>query len=173
MELLNFENLADVLQEFAVELREQYKDNLAGNGHIASRTLFDSVDEHVTIDGTQYLVQLSLEEYWKYVENDTPAHWPPKDAILRWIQIKPILPRPDANGRIPSPQSLAFLIGRAMAGQSPNQANLKNPNGGTTGTHDLEHAKDDTLARFKERITRAMAEDLGQYIKLTMPKIIG
>jgi hypothetical protein len=60
-----------------------------------------------------------------------------------------------------------------MAGKSPNQLNLKNPAGGTTGTHDLEDAKQATLLRFRERITHALAEDMGQYIKLVLPRIVG
>lgn len=171
MELLNLENLQEVLQEFAVEVRNLYQDNLIRHDRIASGGLLNSVEARVETEDSAYLVQLRLEEYWKYVENDTPPHWPPQSAILNWIMVKPILPRRD--GRIPTPQSLAYLIGRAMAGKSPNQLNLKNPHGGTTGTHDLEDAKQATLLRFRERITHALAEDLGQYIKLVLPRIVG
>ena len=44
-----------------------------------------------------------------------PGKRPPLAQLLRWIDAKGILPRPDAKGRVPSKQSLAFLIGRAIA----------------------------------------------------------
>lgn len=44
-----------------------------------------------------------------------PGKFPPVGQILQWIERKGILPRPDAKGKVPSKQSLAFLIGRAIA----------------------------------------------------------
>lgn len=44
-----------------------------------------------------------------------PGRRPPMAQLLRWIEAKGILPRPDTKGRVPSKQSLAFLIGRAIA----------------------------------------------------------
>ena len=165
MELLELTELQKVLQDFATDIRDRYRDVLANNDHIASRKLVDSIKTQVVIGDNYYEVTMTLEDYWKYVEYDTPPHFPPLNKILEWIQIKPIIPRPDDNGRIPSPKQLAFLIGRAMAGKSPNQEKLKNPNGGTTGTHDLAQTKEDILSWWREQISQALGHDMENYIR--------
>ena len=165
MELLELTELQKVLQDFATDIRDRYRDVLANNDHIASRKLVDSIKTQVLVGDNAYEVTMTLEDYWKYVEEDTPPHWPPRDAILKWIEVKPIIPRPDDNGRIPSPKQLAFLIGRAMAGKSPNQEKLKNPNGGTTGTHDLAQTKEDILPCWREQISQALGHDMENYIR--------
>ena len=75
------------------------------------------------------------------------------NKLLEWVQIKPVIPRPDANGRIPSQKSLAFLIGRAI-----NEH-------GTTGSHDLEKTKDGVIPWYKQRIAAALGHDMEHYIR--------
>ena len=104
MELLELTELQKVLQDFATDIRDRYRDVLANNDHIASRKLVDSIKTQVLVGDNAYEVTMTLEDYWKYVEEDTPPHWPTRDAILKWIEVKPIIPRPDDNGRIPSPK---------------------------------------------------------------------
>lgn len=164
-ELVNLDRLRDVLEEYAVAVRNLYQDNLVKSGRIASGDLLNSVECHVALDNQEFVVSLTLRDYWQYVEEDTRPHWPPRDAILSWIQVKPVLPRPDAKGRIPTPETLAYLIGRAMAGKSPNQANLKNPQGGTTGTHDLAKAVEEMNAQYRARIAEALGHDMEWYIR--------
>ena len=110
-----------------------------------------------------------MADYWKFVEEDTKPHWPPLDAILSWIRVKPIIPRPDANGKIPTPATLAFLIGRAMAGKSPNQANCKNPQGGTTGTHDLRDTERAVIPMYVERLQEALHRDTLIFLEKILP----
>ena len=140
---MEFSHLRDALAEYGEQLRAAYRQNLASNHHPTREdTLRTTAEWKVDIDGTDYLLSLNLEEYWKNVEEDMPAHWPPTEAILRWVMVKPVIPRPDDKGRIPTPKQLTFLIKRAIAGESPNQKKLKNPHGGTKGTHDLQNARD-------------------------------
>jgi hypothetical protein len=159
MELIRFDRLRETLEAYGEEVRNLYQDNLITHDRIASGGLLNSVDFEVTGSGQRWEVTLSLLPYWKYVEYDTRPHWPPLDKILEWIRIKPVIPRPDKNNIRPTERQLAFLIGRAMAGLSPNQKNLKNPNGGTTGTHDLQDALDEINAKYREKIVYAIAED--------------
>lgn len=153
MELIDLTELQQVLQEFAEDIRDRYRDVLAKNDHIASRKLVDSIKTQVEVGENYYEVTMTLEDYWKYVEYDTKPHFPPPDAILKWIQIKPVIPRPDANGRIPTQKQLAFLIGRKIARE------------GTTGTHDLEQTKEDILPWWKEQISKALGHDIENYIR--------
>lgn len=152
-ELVNLDRLRDVLEEYAVAVRNLYQDNLIRSGRIASGDLLNSVECHVALDNQEFVVSLTLRDYWQYVEEDTRPHWPPRDAILSWIQVKPVLPRPDANGRIPTPQSLAFLIQRKIATE------------GTKGTHDLAKAVEEMNAQYRARIAEALGHDMEWYIR--------
>lgn len=152
-ELINFEQLNIVLNDYAKDIAERYKEVLARNDHIASKDLVNSIKTQVVIDGKAYLVTMTLKDYWKYVEYDTKPHFPPPSALLRWIEIKPVIPRPNANGRIPSPKQLAYLIGRKIA------------TFGTTGTHDLEETKDDIFTWYRDKFSEALGRDVSNYLR--------
>jgi len=152
-ELLNLESLAAVLQEYGVAVRNLYQDRLILHDRIASGALLNSCEVHVDFDGTTYEVKLDLMDYWRYIEMDTAPHWPPPSAILKWIQAKPVLPRPMKNGKLPTPQQLAFLIGRKIAVF------------GTKGIPDLTDSVEDMNKAYKGRIAAALAHDVGSYIR--------
>lgn len=145
------------LQEYAERVRERYRDNLARNDHHASGNLMSTIRAYVEVHGTTYEACLDLQDYWKYVEEDTRPHWPPRDAILKWIAIKGIIPRPDGNGRLPKPEQLAYLIQHKIAED------------GTIGTHDLAEAKAATLPEFEESITRALERDTLAFLEKIIP----
>ena len=161
MELIDLSELQKVLQDLANDIRDNYKEHLQFNERYTeqgvpsgySQRLIDSVKTQVVVGDNAYEVTMTLNDYWKYVEEDTPPHWPPRNKILEWVNIKPILPRPDGNGRIPSPQSLAFLIGRAISRH------------GTKGSHDLEKVKDGVIPWYKEKIADALGHDMENYIR--------
>lgn len=158
MELIELNELRKVLEDFATDIRDRYKDVLANNDHIASRNLVDSIRTQVVVGESAYEVTMTLADYWKYIENDTRPHFPPPSAILKWIEVKPVIPRPDANGRIPTPKQLAFLISRKIARE------------GTTGTHDLQQTKDNILPWYQERIEAALGHDMQNYIRKLVRK---
>ena len=165
-ELIQFDNLQAVLEEFAQEFKDQYRAGLLSHGRFTQYgedRLVDSVDANqvsaMIQEGDEaWTVTINLNEYWKYVENDTRPHWPPPSAILRWVEIKPVLPHPDANGRIPSPRSLAYLIGRKISRE------------GTTGSHDFKTAQETTIERFRVRIRVAMVRDVQNYIRQVLAR---
>lgn len=152
-DLMDLTEVQLVLQDFAKDIQERYKDVLANNGHIASKKLIDSIKTEVVVGEQAYEVTMTLEHYWKYVEYDTKPHFPPPDALLKWIEVKPVIPRPGKNGRIPTPKQLAFLIGRHIN------------TWGTKGTHDLQHTKDDIFAWYKEKLSAALGHDVSNYIR--------
>ena len=165
-ELIQFDNLRAVLEEFAQEFKDQYRAGLLSHGRFTQYgedRLVDSVDANqvqaMVREGDEaWTVTINLNEYWKYVENDTRPHWPPPSAILRWVEIKPVLPHPDANGRIPSPRSLAYLIGRKISRE------------GTTGSHDFKTAQETTIERFRVRIRVAMIKDVQNYVRQVLAR---
>ena len=147
MELLNFENLRQTLEEYGQEVRNLYQDKLITHDRVASGELLNSVEFEVEGDGKRWEVSLNVAKYWKYVENDTRPHWPPVNKILEWIRVKPVLPRPDKNGKLPTPEGLAFLIARKISRV------------GTKGTHDLEDSIEEINERYREKIVYAIAKD--------------
>jgi len=161
MELIDLTELQKVLQDLANDIRDNYKEHLQYNDRYTergvpsgySKRLIDSVTTQVVVGDNAYEVTMTLNDYWKYVEDDTRPHFPPVSKILEWVNIKPVIPRPDANGRIPSPKSLAFLIGRAISER------------GTKGSHDLEKVKDGVIPMYRERIAAALGRDMENYIR--------
>lgn len=153
---IKWENLNKVLEEYAIELRNKYQDNLINSDRLASGELLNSVEYIIQKDSYSISVSLQLAEYWKYVEYDTKPHWPPVDKIKEWIRVKPILPD-NRFGKLPTPDQLAFLIGRKIAGESPN-----NLEGGTKGSNDLHNAVDEVNARFLELIEEAITKDIDE-----------
>lgn len=156
-----FANVEEVLGRLAEDLRENYKSALLQSDRVASRKLYQSVRTQVVFGLNSWDVQMSLEDYWKYVENDTLPHWPPRDKILQWILIKPVIPRPDSRGRIPTPQQLSYLISRKIA------------RFGTEGSHDLERTVEGMLPRYLEELTQALQKDATAYVHNLTPWIQG
>lgn len=152
--LLQLDNLYDILVELGENVKQGYVNKLVKNGHpTQENTLASTVTSEVIVKGTTYEVVLNLQDYWKYVEEGTRPHWPPISAIAHWVQIKPVIPRPDEKGRIPSQQSLAFLIGRKISRE------------GTKGTHDLKETKDALLGYYEDLIKEALERDVFDYIE--------
>ena len=147
---LTMPHVEAVLHEYAETVRDLYKEKLVEADRLASEDLYNSVEAQVVVNGTEYLVQVRALDYWKYVEWDTKPHWPPVQSLLRWIRVKPVLPR--AGGSVPRPEQLAYLIGRKIARE------------GTKGSHDLALASTETNRRFRDDINEALAQDAQQFV---------
>lgn len=145
--MIEFKHLQKALADYAQAIADQYKTNLESSGRRASGNLITSVNTKVDVDGTLFEIELQLEEYWKYVEEGRSAGgFPPVSKILEWIRIKPILPYPDRNGKLPTENQLAFLIGRKIA------------NEGFEGSNDLENTMEEV--DYEEQIQEAMDKDV-------------
>lgn len=111
-----FENLMQVLWEYASSVKELYKGRLLADNKKATGALINSVDTFVVFQGTEFLVTLKVEDYYRWVEEGRkPGKFPPVDKILDWIKAKPVLPYPGKNGKLPTENQLAYLIGRKIA----------------------------------------------------------
>ena len=161
-ELMNLDGLRAILEDLARDVEVGYKEELERNDHYTTlgpdaRKLINSVHTRVEVHDTVYEVKMDLEEYWKYLETGTRPHWPPLSAIQRWVEYKPVLPTPDASGRIPSPKSLAFLIARKISRV------------GTKGTHDLEKTKDAVITAYRDKLEAALSHDIYDYLVKVLP----
>lgn len=161
MELINFDNLRQTLEEYAQEVRNLYQDKLIENDRIASGKLLNSVEYRVDFNNNIYSVNLQLQKYWKYIEFGTSPHFPPVNKILEWVKIKPVLPRPDKNGKIPTPKQLAFLIARKISKV------------GTKGTNDLDEAIKEINLKYQDKLVYALQLDTARIMKVIVGGITG
>ena len=143
-----WEKTYEVLKEYAIELRNTLQDSYINDDRIATGDLLNSIEYIIEKDDRQIEVSLQLKEWWKYVEEDTKPHFPPPDAMLNYIKAKPILPKPDRNGKLPTPNQLAYLIGRKISEV------------GTTGTHNVRDTVRLINERYEEKIGQAISEDI-------------
>ena len=147
--LIDLPHVQAVMEEMAIAIRNEYQDNLIRNDRIASGNLLNNIEYEVTRGDFTYTIYVKMRDYWYYVENGRKAgKWPPIQNILDWIKIKPVLPRPNAEGKLPTPQQLAFLIARKIGEE------------GTQGTQDLRKATDTIWDTFEDRLYEAIDEDV-------------
>lgn len=104
----------DEMKEICGDLLKRYKDALRDNGKTASGTLEKTAKYNIDFNGRYVEVTFKLQEYWKYLENGTRPHFPPMDAIERWITVKRIIPRTTGR-KVPSTRQLAYLICREIS----------------------------------------------------------
>lgn len=157
-QLLDLIELQKVLQDYAKEAEEIYKYQIALGGKNASRQLTDTIKSNVVVDGQEFVVSLSLQEYWKNIEEGrSPGKFPPVKALLDWISVKPIIPRPDADGRIPTPKQLSFLIGRKI-----KEEGIKPFPALATTIEELDKI-------YHEKISAALGHDISNYIRKVLP----
>lgn len=147
--LIDLPHVQAVMEEMAIAIRNEYQDNLIRNDRIASGDLLNNIEYEITRGDFTYTIYVKMKDYWYYVENGRKAgKMPPIDNILNWITVKPVLPRPNAEGKLPTPQQLAFLIARKIGEE------------GTQGTQDLRKATDTIWDTFEDRLYEAIDEDV-------------
>lgn len=147
--LIDLPHVQAVMEEMAIAIRNEYQDNLIRNDRIASGDLLNNIEYEITRGDFTYTIYVKMKDYWYFVENGRKAgKMPPIDNILRWIRVKPVLPRPNAEGKLPTPQQLAFLIARKIGEE------------GTEGTQDLRKATDTIWDTFEDRLYEAIDEDV-------------
>lgn len=150
---MEWRHLTEVLNRYGELLAVRYKSYVPE----ASGKLVQSVNYEVKVDGDSYIVGLNLEDYWYYVEKGRKAgKFPPVGNIMKWIKMKPVLPRPLKNGKLPTEKQLAFLIGRKIA------------NEGTEGKHIMDRTVEEVNNEMLMSIKMAILEDLTEDIKPVM-----
>ena len=133
------------------EFMYSYASAIIDTDHSATGNLALNQEKIIQYDGRFFSIYLSLEDYWKYLEYGTKPHFPPLEKIKEWIRIKPVVPLPQANGKLPTENQLAFLIGRKISRE------------GTPATHLLEDTQN--IFRLSDKIQQEMIEVFGNRIK--------
>lgn len=139
------------INRIAEELAKSYREQLSADGKNASGTLSNTSSYLVNYNGTLLKISLLLEDYWKYVENDTKPHFPPIDKIRQWIKVKPILPTA-RKGKLPTEKQLAYLIARKISKV------------GTKGSHSLQSTLD--KANIYNKVINEIQNQIIEKLKL-------
>ena len=139
------------LQNIVDEFMYAYASAIIDTNHSATGNLALNQEKIIQYDGRFFSIYLSLEDYWKYLEYGTKPHFPPLEKIKEWIRIKPVTPLPQANGKLPTENQLAFLIGRKISRV------------GTPATHLLEDTQN--TFRLADKIQQEMIKIIGNRIK--------
>lgn len=145
-----WKNTERVLKEYGEEASKLYLANVKDKPRMVTGGL-NNISVIVQKEGDYIQVSLDLAGYWKYIEYDTRgkrSKMPPPEPIRNWITTRKIVPHPDKNGRVPSVNSLAFLIGRKIKEK------------GTKGTHDLKYTVEELNMRYMGKIEEALALDV-------------
>ena len=157
---MEFKRVEDVLINYALLVRDGYREKLASEGINASGSLSNSVQAMVDVNGTQYEVYLTLNDYWKWIEGGRPPTQQNGDGelrrkILEWIKVKPVIPTP-FNGKLPTEEQLAYLISRKIHTL------------GYEGKQPLQKTIDELEDMMFEDLQNAMAEDIAEEVDKIM-----
>lgn len=151
---IDWKHLMEVLERYGEYFIQQARANLGANRSNATGTLSDTMKSIVTIGQTHFKVEIELQTYWDYVEKGRkPGKFPPVNKIKEWIQVKPVRPYPDARGKLPTIDQLAFLIGRKIYREGIDPAPFFKP------------ALEDTKRYFELAIENAIDEDVASFIE--------
>lgn len=154
-----FDNLLNTLSEYKNAVAVHYKDRLVADDKKATGQLINSISTEIKVGSDTFEVVLNVVDYFKYVEEGRkPGKFPPVDKILSWIRVKPVIPRP-INGKLPTEQQLAFLIGRKIATE------------GIEAGHQLRDTVQAINAEFIPKLEQALQEDFDAYAIKVYDKI--
>ena len=116
----SLDNFERVLNEYALEFEAVYKKNLQKGDWKASGNLINSVHCSINVNGKIVSVQMSVADYWKWVEvgrgpTKNGGSGVLKNAIYKWIQDKGIEPRDTSNiPREKKLQRMSYAISRSI-----------------------------------------------------------
>ena len=171
---LTFPNVERVLQAYADSAGDIYRANMRLGNKDASGELSQSAKAELRVDGGHFEGVMYLAEYWKWVESGRPPYekvpmrdengklrepftkFPPPNVIRKWIEVKPIMPRPMKNGKLPTIKQLSYLIGRKIAtvGIKPSPV--------------LELTVQELNERFMAELNEAIRQDVHYILKASI-----
>lgn len=175
--LIKWKHLRKVLERFGEELVDVYISKMDERSIHATHNLADSVSYELVAGERSMAIDISLLDYWKYIEYGRKAgKFPPLDSIERWIKVKGIEPmtRTQASvsrwtkhkgsirrndGSIPSIKSLAYLIGRKIKEE------------GIAPRPILTDAVTNVYKRFEDAIEEAVTKDIKADVDVVLSEL--
>lgn len=160
MEDITLTELEKTVNDFLRDLCSTWQSLLKRDGKKATGDLINSIKPvNLTWRNSILTGSIRAADYWKYVENGRrPGKFPPPQKIIKWIEKKPVKPRA-INGKVPSKESLAFLIGRAIA-----------QNGIKPGRQ-FHEAFETTWRQYDKKISDAITRDMDRNFGMIITKL--
>ena len=153
----NLRHFVDVLEEYMDNAYILFDRQFKRDKRSASGETLRKLDFKLNVKSDEYIVTFYAPDYYEYVEEGRKAgKMPPREAILKWIQVKKILPKPDKNGKLPSTETLAFLIARAIGKHGTIKD--KGYKGGEYLADTVEEINDKYLPKLQEALEQDVAE---------------
>lgn len=115
----DFKHTMKALNDFGQKIVDNYRAELEACNYQDGQ-LYRTLSYSVKMNNSSWLISISLEEYWRYIEygRRAGAKMPPLDVIEKWIKVKQILPRPltlkSGKSVVPTIPQLSFLIARKI-----------------------------------------------------------
>ena len=115
----DFKHTMKALNDFGQKIVDNYRAELEACNYQDGQ-LYRTLSYSVKMgNNSSWLISISLEEYWKYIEyGRRPGKMPPLDVIEKWINVRKIIPHSMTlkSGKtvIPSVKQLSFLIARSI-----------------------------------------------------------
>lgn len=146
-----------VLKDFEQEFIHAIQRSIEENDRFARGQLFQSVKAQTKIYGQKVVMEVSMLEYWKYVEEGRRkgAKMPPIDAMLNFIRDRGIkvtdkkAPKKSKQTLEKKRRSLAFVLGRSISKK------------GITPTHFLKEALEGGVVDdFKRELFKSLGREI-------------
>lgn len=168
----------EVLQEYTQRFIEALQHSLQEEDRVVSAKLWQSIDATVSVYGQKVVMNITMEDYWKYVENGRKAggKLPPVNAMLkhiadrgeRWNPVAQRISKFRKNKKglevarkkslnmDKARNSLAYLIGRSIAkrGIKPTHFSKKVMEGSTL------------IEEFQEELSKSVGREIEIQIEL-------
>lgn len=151
-----FKHTIQAIDKFGRLIVDNYKAELEACGYQDGQ-LYRTLSYSVSTGTGGWVISVSLEQYWKYIESGRrPGKMPPLDVIEKWINVRQILPRPltlkSGKSVVPTIHQLSFLIARKIGrdGIQPRPFFKQS----------FEEAKREYLAKIEEAIIQDIKESL-------------
>lgn len=170
--MIEWKNLNEVLKAYGEALVEKYQQGLLDEDAFATGNLLEKTYSIITTNGYLYEMSLNLPFYWKYIERglrgtdgaikggeNPPTNWGALPHILEWVRIKPVPPKADSRGKVPTPEQLAGAITYTIIHE------------GTAPRNILEKAMEET-SDWDGLIDEAITSDISENIDAIMQLII-
>ena len=166
-ETLKLTNTLMVLNKYGEEIVKKYKNKLEENkpgyswNSIATGNLYNSVKSEVIVSGTRISIEITLEDYWKTLENGQPAGTIVSIGdLLKWIKAKPVIPT-DRGFGIPTLKQLAFHIQRKIKRDGTEPMNF------------MKATLDELLVKLKIDLEEAIEKDFTDIMYTTIKASLG
>lgn len=142
-----------ILRKYSRLFANKYKQMLSNSEDTGA--LINSVKTRVIVNDNEFGIEMTLLDYWKYIEEGRPpGKFPPVDKMIEWVERSIPSPRPipSESNRIPTPNQLAYIIGKKISEE------------GTEGKHYLQLTIDEIKEQFIIDLKEALVEDIKEEI---------